>query len=170
MGKAKTFHQTAIRNSNVVIEILGDRNLREYSTVDAGKVRDALIKQGLNILSVKRTFITIRAIFNLAIAENGLNMRNSFASVYMPEGDIKKRVSIPIDTIREIQQACYRTDDDMRWLVALISDTGMRLAEAAGLHIDDLHLDEEIPYVEIRPHPWRSLKTKGEQPHLTGPG
>jgi hypothetical protein len=57
MGKAKTFHQTAIRNSNVVIEILGDRNLREYSTVDAGKVRDALIKQGLNILSVKRTFI-----------------------------------------------------------------------------------------------------------------
>jgi len=57
MGKAKTFHQTAIRNSNVVIEILGDRNLREYSTVDAGKVRDALIKQGLDILSLKRTFI-----------------------------------------------------------------------------------------------------------------
>ena len=166
MGKAKTFHQTAIRNSNVVIEILGDRNLREYSTVDAGKVRDALIKQGLNILSVKRTFITIRAIFNLAIAENGLDMRNSFASVYMPEGDIKKRVSIPIDTIREIQQACYRTDDDMRWLVALISDTGMRLAEAAGLHIDDLHLDEEVPYVDIRPHPWRSLKTKGSQRHI----
>ena len=25
MGKAKTFHQTAIQNSNVVIEILGDR-------------------------------------------------------------------------------------------------------------------------------------------------
>ena len=166
MGKAKTFHQTAIRNSNVVIEILGDRNLREYSTVDAGKVRDALIKQGLNILSVKRTFITIRAIFNLAIAENGLNMRNSFASVYMPKGDIKKRVSIPIDTIREIQKACYRTDDDMRWLVALISDTGMRLAEAAGLHIDDLHLDEEVPYVDIRPHPWRSLKTKGSQRHI----
>ncbi len=166
MGKAKTFHQTAIRNSNVVIEILGDRNLREYSTVDAGKVRDKLIEQGLNILSVKRTFITIRAIFNLAIAENGLNMRNPFASVYMPEGHIKKRVSIPVDTIRKIQQACYRSDDDMRWLVALISDTGMRLAEAAGLHIDDLHLDGEVPYVDIRPHPWRSLKTKGSQRHI----
>ena len=71
MGKAKTFHQTAIRNSNVIIDILGDKNLREYSTVDAGKVRDKLIEQGLNILSVKRTFITIRAIFNLAIAKNG---------------------------------------------------------------------------------------------------
>ena len=39
----------------------------------------------------------------------------------------------------------------------------MRLAEAAGLHIDDLHLEEEIPYVVIRPHPWRPLKTKGSQ-------
>ena len=33
-------------------------------------------------------------------------------------------------------------DDDMRWLIALISDTGMRLAEAADLHIDDIKLDE----------------------------
>lgn len=39
----------------------------------------------------------------------------------------------------------------------------MRLAEGAGLHIDDLRLDEEIPFVDIRPHPWRSLKTKGSQ-------
>ena len=37
----------------------------------------------------------------------------------------------------------------------------MRLAEAAGLHMDDLCLDDVVPYVEIRPHPWRSLKTKG---------
>ena len=81
----------------------------------------------------------------------------------MPEADSKKRVSIPVETIREIQQACYQIDDDRRWLIALISDTGMRLAEAAGLHIDDLHLEEEIPYVDIRPHLWRSLKTKGSQ-------
>ena len=51
----------------------------------------------------------------------------------------------------------------MRWLIALISDTGMRLAEAAGLHIDDLKLDKDIPYVDIKPYPWRSLKTRGSQ-------
>jgi integrase len=163
MGKAKTFHQAAARNSNVVIELLGDRPLGDYSTVDAGGVRDALIKRGLSILSVKRTFITVRAIFNLAIAEHGLEMRNPFASIFMPEGDSKKRVSIPVETIRQIQQSYYEIDDDMRWLMALISDTGIRLAEAAGLHIDDLHLDDDEPYVDIRPHPWRSLKTKGSQ-------
>ena len=41
--------------------------------------------------------------------------------------------------------------------------TGMRLAEAAGLHINNIHLDEEIPYVDIKPHPWRRLKTNSSQ-------
>ena len=163
IGKAKTFHQAAMRNAGTVIEICGDRVVTEYRTNDAGQVRDALISKGLNVASVKRSFATIKAIINLAIAEHGLDIRNPFSSIFMPEANSKKRVSIPIDTIREIQNACYDIDDDRRWLIALISDTGMRLAEAAGLHIDDLHLEEEIPYVDIKPHPWRSLKTKGSQ-------
>ena len=106
-------------------------------------------------------FNTIKAIFNLVIAEHGLYISNPFSSIYLPENDSKKRVSIPVDAIRQIQQSCIKHDDDMRWLVALISDTGMRLAEAAGLHLVDLKLDENIPYVDIKSHPWRSLKTKG---------
>jgi len=163
IGKAKTFHQAAMRNAGTVMEICGDRVVTEYRTTDAGQVRDALINRGLSVLSVRRSFTTIKAIINLAIAEHGLDMRNPFSSIFMPEADSKQRVSIPVDTIREIQEACYQIDDDRRWLIALISDTGMRLAEAAGLHIEDLHLDDEIPYVDIKPHPWRSLKTKGSQ-------
>jgi integrase len=166
ISRPKTFHQAALRNAGVVIEICGDKVLSEYRTTDAGKVCDILIERGLNVLSVKRTFTTIRAIINLSISEHGLDIRNAFSSIYMPEAISKKRVSIPVDTIREIQQACYQIDDDMRWLIALISDTGMRLAEAAGLHISDIHLDEEIPYVNVRPHPWRRLKTNSSQRHI----
>ena len=36
----------------------------------------------------------------------------------------------------------------------------MRLAEAIGLHQDDLVLDTDVPYAQIREHPWMSLKTK----------
>ena len=163
IGKPKTFHQAALRNAGVVINICGDKVLSEYRTTDAGKVRDILIEKGLNVLSVKRTFTTIRAIINLSISEHGLDIRNAFSSIYMPEAISKKRVSIPVNNIREIQQACYEVDDDMRWLLALISDTGMRLAEAAGVHINDIHLDEEIPYVDIKPHPWRRLKTNSSE-------
>jgi integrase len=163
VGKAKTFHQAAMRNVGVVVDAIGDKPIAEYSTIDAGKVRDTLIARGLTVLSVKRTFITIKAIINLAIAEHGLDMRNPFSTIYMPDADSKKRVSIPVETIRQIQHSCVEHDDDMRWLVALISDTGMRLAEAVGLHIDDLKLDKDIPYVDIKPHPWRSLKTRGSE-------
>jgi integrase len=54
-------------------------------------------------------------------------------------------------------------DDEPRWLLALISDTGMRLSEAAGLAVEDIVLDAEIPYVHVRPHPWRSLKTASSE-------
>ena len=149
VGKAKTFYQAAMRNVGVVVDVVSDKPIAEYSTIDAGKVRDAMIAKGLAVLSVKRTFITIKAIINLAIAEHGLDIRNPFSSIFMPEAISKKRVSIPVGTIREIQQACFNIDDDRRWLIALISDTGMRLAEAAGPHMDDLCLDEDIPYVDI---------------------
>jgi integrase len=48
----------------------------------------------------------------------------------------------------------------MRWLLALISDTGMRLAEAAGLALNDIVLDSEIPYINLKPNDSRRLKTK----------
>ena len=48
-------------------------------------------------------------------------------------------------------------------MVSLIFDTGMRLSEAAGLHIDDIKLDDEVPHINHKPHPWRRLKTRGSQ-------
>ena len=59
-----------------------------------------------------------------------------------------------------------REDDEMRWLLALISDTGMRLAEAAGLHKDDITLDAPAPYINLQPHFWRRLKTKSSARHI----
>ena len=52
----------------------------------------------------------------------------------------------------------------MRWLIALISDTGMRLAEGAGLLKQDLvGLDTDQPYVRVTKHPWRNLKTASSE-------
>jgi integrase len=39
----------------------------------------------------------------------------------------------------------------------------MRLGEAVGLSVEDVHLTDEIPYLDITPHPWRRLKTKGSE-------
>ena len=163
-NKDKVFQRGAKRNVQSVIDVLGDRPLDEYASSDAAAYRDYLLKKGLTTNSVKRNFSTIRSIINLCIQEHGLDYKNAFSRVYLPDlDDSKKRKPIPIENIRQIQQDCMQADDEARWLVALISDTGMRLSEAAGLHIDDIKLDEEVPHIDLKPHAWRSLKTKGSQ-------
>ena len=36
----------------------------------------------------------------------------------------------------------------------------MRLAEVMGLAITDIHLDCATPFIDLKPHPWRRLKTE----------
>jgi integrase len=164
VNKGKVFRRGAERNIQSVIDVLSNRPLDEYSSSDAAAYRDYLLKRGLTTNSVKRNFATIRSVINLAIQEHGLECRNAFSKVYLPDlDDAKKRKPIPIENIREIQQECMSIDDEARWLIALISDTGMRLSEAAGLHIDDIKLDYEIPHIDLKPHSWRGLKTRGSQ-------
>ena len=164
VGRDKTFHRGAERNIKSVIELLADRPLDKYSSSDAAAYRDYLLKRGLTTNSVKRNFAYIRSIINLCIQEHGLDCKNAFSRVYLPDlDDSKKRKPIPIENIRQIQDDCIKADDEARWLVALISDSGMRLSEAAGLHIEDIKLDEEVPHIDIKPHAWRSLKTRGSQ-------
>ena len=59
-------------------------------------------------------------------------------------------------------QALFRsTDGDLRWPVALVSDTGMRIAKATGLLRADLDSRCRIAHVKCRLRPWRRLKTIG---------
>jgi integrase len=118
----------------------------------------------MGIKTVKRVFSSIRAIVNLAIAEEGLDCSNAFAKTYFPNDDnAQSRQPISVADIKKVQSLCRETDDEMRWLIALISDTGMRLGEAAGLLKVDINLDDSIPHIDLKPHPWRTLKTKGSQ-------
>jgi integrase len=78
---------------------------------------------------------------------------------FLKKDDVRKRQPIPIDTIRSVQNECQTMDDDLRWLIAFLSDSGLRLAEAVGLLITDIRIDADIPHVVIQQHDWRPLKT-----------
>ena len=165
-GKDIVFVRAAQRNADVVIEALGNKTINEYASSEAGKLRDVLLNKGRAVTSIKRMFGSIKAIINLAMAEHGIEGRNPFSSIYMPDEVQEERQPIPLDAIRRIQRDCIAIDDEMRWLLAIISDTGMRLSEAAGLHKGDIILDAPVPYLNLQPHSWRRLKTKGSARHI----
>ena len=163
-GKDDLFFRSSERFVRYVIEGLGDRPLDRYTSADAAAFRDQLFEKGLSSSSVKRTFASIRSIMNLSIKEYGLSCDNAFAQTFIPDrNDVTKRLPIPIDRLRLIQDTCRKTDDDLRWLIALISDTGTRLAEASGLLKADIQLEHDIPHISLKPHAWRQLKTANSE-------
>ena len=163
-GTAKTdnFRKCTERNQRYLTACLGNVAIEDLSPRDGADFRDYLLAKGLSSSSVRRVFSTVKAVINLCISEHGLHLSNPFRGVFIPKDDLEtKRQPIPLSDIRNVQDECCEHDDDQRWLIALISDSGMRLSEACGLLVDDIKLDAEIPYLDIKPHPWRRLKTKG---------
>jgi integrase len=164
LGKDKTFIRTANRNIQYVIKAIGNKSLKSYSSSDGAKFRDWLLANNMNINTVKRVFSSVRSIINISISELGLDCSNGFARTYFPRDDsIQSRKPLPIDKIKLVQKLCKDKDDEMRWILALVSDTGMRLGEGVGLLKSDINLDCEIPHIDLKPHPWRTLKTKSSQ-------
>jgi integrase len=155
-----TFEAAVRRSCGYLIDCCGMKNLDEYVRSDATKFRDYLFAKGLNGASVARIFGTVRAVINLALSEFGLAIVNPFSNVYFDHSvGVKKRLPVKPKDIKKVQAECCKSDDEKRWLIALIADTGMRLAEGAGLLRSDFIVQDDILCVNIRPHPWRPLKT-----------
>ena len=87
----------------------------------------------------------------------------AFANTFLPSDERPKRAVISPEDIKHIQKVCLDVADERRLLIALISDTGMRLSEAIGLVLDDIKLEHEHPHIDLKPHPWRRLKTSSSK-------
>ena len=128
-----TFHRGAERSCGYVIDVTGDKHLRSYTKKDANQCRDALIERGLAGSSITRILGTVRSVTNFAASEMGISITNPFGGVYFDrKTGVQERQPLPKEAIYAVQKECQRLDDELRWLVALVSDTGMRLAEATG--------------------------------------
>ncbi|MDP5220038.1 site-specific integrase [Ruegeria sp. 2205SS24-7] len=138
-----------------------DVALTKVSRAHARTLRDNLLRQ-MASSSVKRNINDVKAVFSLAIEEHDLNINNPFNKLRYPKPDdaaIDLRHPLPVKVI----QAMYRDLENNRTLQdiwTLIHHSGARSAEVLGLTLDDLFLDETIPYFEIKPQGLRSVKDR----------
>ena len=159
-NRSSTFESSVTHSCRYLVNCCGMKELTAYTRADTTKFRDFLFDKDLNGASVARVFGTVRALINLALNEFGLSIINPFSDVYFDRiSSVKERLPIKPEDIKKVQAECYEADDDRSWLIALIADTGMRLAEGAGLLRSDFIEQDGILCVNIKPHPWRSLKT-----------
>ena len=107
----------------------------------------------------------VRALINFVLREHGLPTNSAFSGVYLGEVDAPKKRYVPTASeLRTLQDLCYAQDDELRWIIGIIINTGIRLSEAVGLSKDDLFFGPDIPYLRVLPQPWRRLKTLSSDP------
>ena len=138
-GKADLFFVNARRNIGYVLSAIGDQSIDLYSKTDAVRFRDWLVNKGLQSSSIHRVFSSVRAIINFSINEFGYSFSNPFAGVYIAnDEEHEKRRSLTPSELQILSLSCREEDDELRHLLALLVNTGMRLSEATGLHTSDM--------------------------------
>ncbi|PLY61380.1 Tyrosine recombinase XerC [Herbaspirillum sp. BH-1] len=159
------FAADARRSFQGLIDAVGDKPLSELTREDAHGYVSKQQEKGHKTATIRRNLNSIKAIVELYFREKEIHRQNPFSALPIPgEGsDSKKRRPFSNIELRELVARCRQIDDDIRWLIAMLADTGARLAEITGLVLEDIVLDGDIPHVVIQPHPWRSLKNKDSE-------
>jgi integrase len=154
-----------------LIDLCGDKPLGEYRRKDVRKFVTHLTSGGHSLkgrkiaaTTVKRYINTLRAAFTRSIREHELGIDNVWAGIITYPKDAKgetKRPSFTVDDYRTLHTAIGDIDqtDDRRCILALIAETGARLAEIVGLRIADCHPHAAVPYLHIQEYDLRTVKT-----------
>lgn len=158
------FFRTTHRAVEYLTTAIGKKKINAYTTADAARFRIWLMgTKGLSPSSVKRVISPLKALFALSINELGLDVKNPFTKVYIPPIRAKSRGTFSHEELVHIQSQCLKIATEESLVVALISDTGMRLSEALGLTKDDISITDSQASLVIRNHAWRRLKTSSSE-------
>ncbi len=138
------------------------RNLRDQMlkmTTSPGKL--------LSPSSVKRELRIVSSMVNVGIKEFDLTNEasNPFQGLEVHQGETleeDKRLPLSMDQMEamSVRLRDHARSPDLPLIWDMLIDTGCRLAEITGLTMGDVHLNEDIPYIEIRPNSIRPIKTK----------
>lgn len=147
------------------VACVGDKALADITRDDVRFWMAWCVEKGQSGGTIDRRLNSLSAIATKFIREKELDIPNRFEKHEIPQGAKaeEKRESFSDDELALLQKACIEGDDDLWWLIGIMSDTCSRLAEIAGLRVADIFLDSPIPYIKIEPHPGRALKTKASE-------
>ena len=148
---------------DMVLNILGDRELKSYRRADVSDLIHGEIAQGRKTATIRRRLGVVRAAVNDLIKERELDgMRNPFADFDIPRygEDAAQRTALDEQQVQRIRQYIGVNDTDTANILGMLLDTGARVAEVAGLWLEDVVLEADVPHVVFHKNPLRKLKTK----------
>lgn len=145
----------------MLFSITGDAIITDVRREQAHTFVEKLRDRGITAKTISKYVYQIKPVIDTAIREFELRIANPIESLTIAGMGAEKpheRLPYSPEELKVIWQRCHEMDDQRRWAIAMLSDTGARQAEVVGLRKDDVVLTGEVPHILIRPNENRRLK------------
>ena len=158
----KRFCQTIRAALNDWIQSCGDKKLSKYRRMNAHQWIDTFEARGLTKSTGKRRMVALSSAINHVALMLEIDLNNPFKGISV---EIKKKEKEELTQEDVNKVLSFEKHTETTLLSQLLLNTGMRVAEGAGLLKEDIKLTDKtdpdfIPHVIVREHPHRTLKTK----------
>jgi hypothetical protein len=170
-GQIQKWKNPRIKAMKNFINIVGDKNLADLTRNDALNFKDWWVErlqdENMTPNSANKDFIHLRGVL-LSINDNlrlDLPIHKIFERLTIKDVGRTSRLSFEPsfvqDTLLSRTGAMTAMNEKLWLFVCAMSDTGARINELVGLDAaaGDICLDDDIPYIHIRPNQSRQLKT-----------
>ncbi|TIL31361.1 tyrosine-type recombinase/integrase [Mesorhizobium sp.] len=166
----KKDEQRAERAADAIVEALGRVPTVASITREEARKVQAHLKGKVSAGTVDRYLNDVRSIINHAIAEfpDLHELKNHFTGLPIlaggrwggPTADEEGR-PLTVGEATAIRERIERLSrqHDLILIWRMLEGTGCRLAEVTGLRVVDVVVDGDMPYLDIKPHDRRGLKT-----------
>ncbi|MEP9369490.1 tyrosine-type recombinase/integrase [Xanthobacter sp. VNH20] len=139
-----------------------DKAVVALTREDARSFRDFLKSNGLAPGSINKNIKIAAAIIQTTLIEHQLTIRNPFHNFHVANEIADRDARLPLNKEEIGLVLRLNMNEELSAIVKLLTFTGARLNEIAGLTWDDIRLSaagREIGYIEIRANAVRTLKT-----------
>jgi len=151
------------------VKVIGDKPVTEVTADDgidycewwrqrvvSGDTNAKTANKAIGQLSRMLKEMNIRRRLNLPEVFKGLRLRNEVERSRSPfDPEFIQDELLAVGALNEL-------NEDARYVLYVVAETGLRLSEAVNLQRHTIHLDADIPYIEVLPD-GRVLKTEDSQ-------
>jgi len=150
------------------IEVMGDLDMEKITRKDALKYEAG--KAGVKPNTANRHIGNIRGLYTSYFKHIGEEDKtNPFRNIHFT-GSSKSSVAAFENlwvTQRILVPGLFdRLNDELKSMIYVLIETGARMSEICNLMPDDIHLNESVPYISIRPRDNRELKTPDSERNI----
>jgi integrase len=176
LDKHKTSRERAIA---YLQDLLGDQPWRQVTRNDVLRFRDWWVekiakgaqtaagekKESLKAYTANRSFSDLKGMLTVIDDALHTNYRLAWDKIRLKETNatkLDKRIPFSVDFLQDKLLAAGALDnlnEDARFIIYTMAETGMRLGEVCNLRPQDIRLDDATPHVEVAERTDRRQKT-----------